>query len=67
MDKINVIKEKFLNSYTAETANFFKLYTDIYCEFPLEYCIGLERENYFDIQKIEKKLLKSCIRIVLYR
>lgn len=59
MDKINVIKEKFLNSYTAETANFFKLYTDIYCEFPLEYCIGLERENYFDIQKIEKKTLEE--------
>lgn len=52
---INTIKEKFLNSYTAEASNFFKLYTDMFDEFPQEFCIGLERENYIDIEKLEKK------------
>lgn len=55
--KVEEIKEKFLNSYTAEAVNFFKLFTDMYSEFPLEYCIGLERENYFDIQKIDKNMI----------
>lgn len=52
---LNVVKEKFLNSYTAEASNFFKLYTDMFGEFPQEFCIGLERENYIDIEKLDKK------------
>ena len=52
---LNTIKEKFLNSYTSEASNFFKLYTDMYAEFPMEFCIGLSRESYIDIEKLEKK------------
>ena len=52
---LQIVKDKFLNSYTSEASNFFKLYTDMFDEFPQEFCVGLERENYIDIEKVEKK------------
>jgi hypothetical protein len=56
-DSLEQVREKYLNSYTSEISNYFKLYVDLFEDFPQEYCIGFDRESYVDIMSIDKKMI----------